>query len=116
MVGIKVHVHTVAGLKCFVTLGASMDEARNVNLCMSSRISRAFAHSVTRDTSPVLFPLLYKQLDFLFQVLVFLPKTTETLLSLKSFPPIISSSSILFSSSVKFKSNSSSSQICLFWT
>ena len=74
MVGIKVHVHTVARLKGFVTLGASVDETRNMNLCMPSRISRAFAHLVTRDTSPLLFPFLYQELNFLFQVLILLPK------------------------------------------
>ena len=74
MVCIKVHVHTVAGLKGFVTLGASMDKARNVNLCVSSSIRRAFAHPVTGDTGPLVFSFLYKELDFLFQLLVLLAK------------------------------------------
>ena len=69
---IKVHVHTIAGLKGFVTLSASVDEAGNVNLCVSSSIRQAFAGPVARDASPLVFPLLNEKQDFLSQLLVLL--------------------------------------------
>ena len=74
MVCIKVHIHTVTGLKGSVTLGASVDEARNVNLCVSSSIRGAFADPVARDASPLVLPFLYKELDFLFKLLVLFTK------------------------------------------